>query len=43
MYKKITGVDESTCRQNMSAAKETYLNLQNTLQAVKGMDQTRKE
>ncbi len=43
MYKKITGVDESTCRQNMSAAKETYLNLQSTLQAVKGMDQTRKE
>lgn len=42
MYKKITGVDESACRDNMSSAKKTYMNYLTTLSAVKGMDQTRK-
>ena len=43
MYKKITGVDETTSRQNIEQAKETYLNYLSTLSAVKGMDQTRKQ
>ena len=38
MYKKITGVDEATARQNMEQAKDTYLNYLSTLSAVKGMD-----
>ena len=42
MYKKITGVDEESCRDNMVAARKTFTEYMGTLHAVKGFDQDRK-
>lgn len=42
MYKKITGVDTETCRDNMVEARQSYNEYMTSLSAVKGLDQTRK-
>ena len=42
MYKKITGVDEDLCRENMIEAKNNYAQYMTTLVEVKGLDKVRK-
>lgn len=43
MYKKITGVDAETCRDNIQAARHSFGDIMASLNAVKGLDQTRKQ
>ena len=43
MYKKITGVDKGTCRDNIMASKDSYHEYLSTLSAVKDLDQTRRD
>ncbi len=42
MYKKITGVDPETCRENIKVARQSFGDILATLHAVKDLDQTRK-
>jgi len=42
MYKKITGVDSESCRDNIVIARQSYANYMSTLSGVKGLDMTRK-